>query len=389
LGLTLFKKDNITSYLVGYYFYTDRSPERRGLAPGSPLRAAQNLDMVMVKVGIVGGTGYTGVELLRLLASHEDTEIVAITSRAESGRRVDDLFPNLRGHYDLAFSEPGVAELAACDVVFFATPHNVAMNLVPELLAAGTRVIDLSADYRLRDAALWSRWYGEPHASPEYLAEAVYGLPEVNRAAIAGARLVACPGCYPTSVQLGLIPLLARQLVDPDHLIASAASGVSGAGRQAKIDNLLSEVSDSFKAYGVSGHRHLPEIEQGLADVAGRPVNVTFVPHLLPMIRGIHATLFARLQGDPQDLQAIYESWYADEPFVDVLPAGMFPQTRTVRGANRCQIAVAVPQGRDTVVVMSTIDNLVKGASGQAVQNMNIMLGLPEAMGLRQPGLLP
>ena len=251
----------------------------------------------MVKVGIVGGTGYTGVELLRLLASHERVEIVAITSRAESGRRVDELFPNLRGHYDLAFSEPEVAELAACDVVFFATPHNVAMNLVPELLAAGTRVIDLSADYRLRDAALWSRWYGEPHASPEYLAEAVYGLPEVNRAAIAGARLVACPGCYPTSVQLGLIPLLARQLVDPDHLIASAASGVSGAGRQAKIDNLLSEVSDSFKAYGVSGHRHLPEIEQGLADVAGQPVSVTFVPHLLPMIRGIHATLFARLLG--------------------------------------------------------------------------------------------
>jgi N-acetyl-gamma-glutamyl-phosphate reductase len=263
------------------------------------------------------------------------------------------------------------------------------MNLVPQLLAAGARVIDLSADYRLRDADLWSRWYGEAHASPECLEEAVYGLPEVNRAAIAGARLVACPGCYPTAVQLGLIPLLAHKLVDPERLIANAASGVSGAGRQAKIDNLLSEAADSFKAYGVSGHRHLPEIEQGLADLAGQPVSVTFVPHLLPMIRGIHATLYARLLGDAVDLQALYENWYAGEPFVDVLPAGMFPQTRTVRGANRCQLAVTVPQGRDTVVVMSAIDNLVKGASGQAVQNMNIMLGLPETMGLQQVGLLP
>ncbi len=343
----------------------------------------------MVKVGIVGGTGYTGVELLRLLALHEEAEVVAITSRAESGRRVDDLYPNLRGHYELAFSEPDVRQLAACDIVFFATPHNVAMNLVPELLEAGARVIDLSADYRIRDPQLWSRWYGEPHASPEVLRAAVYGLPEVNRASIAGATLVACPGCYPTSVQLGLIPLLARQVVDPMHLIASSASGVSGAGRQAKVDNLLSEVADSFKAYAVTGHRHLPEIEQGLSDVAGSPVALTFVPHLLPMIRGIHSTLFARRVDTSVDLQALYEDWYADEPFVDVLPEGMYPQTRTVKGANRCQISLQVPQGRDTVVVMSTIDNLVKGASGQAIQNMNIMLGLPEDMGLKQVGLLP
>lgn len=343
----------------------------------------------MVKVGIVGGTGYTGVELLRLLALHEEAEVVAITSRAESGRRVDDLYPNLRGHYDLAFSEPDVDRLAACDIVFFATPHNVAMNLVPALLEAGARVVDLSADYRIADAQLWSQWYGEPHASPELLLQAVYGLPEVNRNDIAGASLVACPGCYPTSVQLGLIPLLARQLVDPLQLIASSASGVSGAGRQAKIDNLLSEVSDSFKAYAVTGHRHLPEIEQGLSAAAGQPVALTFVPHLLPMIRGIHSTLFARFVDASVDLQALYEEWYADEPFVDVLPAGLYPQTRTVKGANRCQISVQVPQDRDTVVVMSTIDNLVKGASGQAIQNMNIMLGLPEDMGLKQVGLLP
>ncbi|MEP4149593.1 MAG: N-acetyl-gamma-glutamyl-phosphate reductase [Halioglobus sp.] len=343
----------------------------------------------MIKVGIVGGTGYTGVELLRLLALHEEAEVVTITSRAESGRRVDELYPNLRGHYDIAFSEPDVAQLAACDIVFFATPHNVAMNLVPELLQAGARVVDLSADYRIRDAELWSRWYGEAHASPDILKQAVYGLPEVNREQIAGATLVACPGCYPTSVQLGLIPLLARGLVDSQHLIASSASGVSGAGRQAKVDNLLSEVSDSFKAYAVSGHRHLPEIEQGLGDVAGTPVQLTFVPHLLPMIRGIHSTLFARLLDTGVDLQSLYEEWYADEPFVDVLPAGMFPQTRTVKGANRCQLSLQIPQDRDTVVVMAAIDNLVKGASGQAIQNMNIMLGLPEDMGLKQVGLLP
>lgn len=343
----------------------------------------------MIKIGIVGGTGYTGVELLRLLALHEDAEVVAITSRAESGRRLDDLYPNLRGHYDLAFSEPDVAQLAACDVVFFATPHNVAMNMVPELLAAGARVIDLSADYRIRDPELWSRWYGEPHASPEILPQAVYGLPELNREQIASASLVACPGCYPTAVQLAMIPLLARGLVDTQHLIASAASGASGAGRQAKVDLLLCEVADSFKAYGVAGHRHLPEIEACMADVAGCPVQLTFVPHMLPMIRGIHSTLFARLVDMSVNLQALYEEWYADEPFVDVLPAGMFPQTRTVKGANRCQIGLQVPQGRDTAVVMSAIDNLVKGASGQAVQNMNIMLGLPEDRGLKQVGLLP
>jgi N-acetyl-gamma-glutamyl-phosphate reductase len=274
-------------------------------------------------------------------------------------------------------------------VVFFATPHNVAMHSVPALLDAGARVIDLSADFRLRDAAVWSQWYGETHACPERLAEAVYGLPEFHREAIAGARLVACPGCYPTAIQLAFAPLLAGDLVDPGQLIASAASGVSGAGRQAKLDNILTEASDNFKAYGAAGHRHQPEIEQSLGDLAGGPVGVTFVPHLLPMIRGIHATCFARLKSPGQDLQAVYERYYADEPFVDVLPAGQHPQTRTVRGANRCQLAVAVPQGRETAVVMATEDNLVKGASGQAIQCMNLMLGLPETDGLAHPGLLP
>ncbi len=342
----------------------------------------------MIKAAIVGGTGYTGVELLRLLVKHTDVALEVITSRAEAGRRVDDLFANLRGHCNLSFSEPDDAALAACDVVFYATPHNVAMNSVPALLEAGTRVIDLSADFRLRDADVWSHWYGEPHACPEVISRAVYGLPEMYRKEIAGARLVACPGCYPTSVQLGFYPLLAAGVVDPDSLVANAASGVSGAGRQAKIDNLLAEASDNFKAYGVAGHRHLPEIEQGLATMAGRPVELTFVPHLLPMVRGILATLYARLTADV-DVQALYEEHYRDEPFVDVLPAGQQPQTRSVRGANHCRLAVTRPLDRNTVVVTVAEDNLVKGASGQAVQAMNIMFGLPETAGLDGIALLP
>jgi N-acetyl-gamma-glutamyl-phosphate reductase len=342
----------------------------------------------VIKVGIVGGTGYTGVELLRLLVAHPQVELRSITSRAESGRRVDDLFPNLRGHCELSFSTPDVSALAACDVVFYATPHNVAMQMVPELLATGVKVIDLSADFRLRDADTWSQWYGEPHACPELLSQAVYALPEVNRQKIAQAQLLACPGCYPTSVQLGFLPLLSAGVVDTRSLIANAASGASGAGRQAKIDNLLAESSDNFKAYGVSGHRHLPEIEQGLEDIAGEPVAVTFVPHLLPVIRGIHATLYARLTSDV-DLQQLFESRYASEPFVDVLPAGQFPQIRSVRGSNMLRLAVTRPQGRDMVVVTVVEDNLVKGASGQAVQAMNIQCGLDETTGLGGIALLP
>jgi N-acetyl-gamma-glutamyl-phosphate reductase len=340
----------------------------------------------------VGGTGYTGVELLRILANHPDAEVVAITSRAEEGLRVDELYPNLRGYLDIRFSHPDPQLLAQCDVVFFATPHNVAMNLVPELLEREVRIIDLSADFRIRDDQLWSKWYGEPHACPDILPSAVYGLPEVNREAIATARLIACPGCYPTSVQLGLIPLLEAKLVNEHSLIANSASGVSGAGRQAKIDNLLSEVSDSYKAYGIAGHRHLPEIEQGLSDVAGSDVQLTFAPHLLPMIRGIHSTLYAQLLDGGHSLekiQALYEERYADEPFVDVLPLGSHPQTRTVKGANTCRLAIHRPQGRDTIVVLSVIDNLVKGASGQAVQNMNIMMGLSETAGLDIVPLMP
>jgi len=343
----------------------------------------------VINVGIVGATGYTGVELLRLLLGHPQVALKVITSRSEAGKPVADLFPNLRGHLDLAFSEPDVDSLASCDVVFFATPHGVAQSQVPELLARGVRIIDLSADFRIRDIAIWEKWYGQTHGSPELVADAVYGLPEVNREAIRGARLIACPGCYPTSVQLGFLPLLEKGLVDPHDLIANAASGATGAGRQAKVDNLFTEVSDNFKAYGVGGHRHLPEIEQGLADIASRDVKVTFVPHLLPINRGIHSTLYATLLDSSVDLQALYEERFANEPFVDVMPAGSLPQVRSVRGSNMCRISVFRPQGRDKVVILVAEDNLVKGASGQGVQNMNILFNLPETLGLDSPALLP
>ena len=344
----------------------------------------------MIKVGIVGGTGYTGVELLRLLAQHPSVEVVTITSRGEAGLPVSTMFPNLRGWIDLAFEDPATANLKGCDVVFFATPNGVAMQQAPSLLDAGVRVIDLAADYRITDIPEWEKWYGMKHASPEWVEKAVYGLPEVNRAAISAARLVANPGCYPTAVQLGFAPLLASGLVDEGNLIADAKSGVSGAGRKAEVSSLFSEAADNFKAYGVPGHRHLPEIRQGLARVAGKEVGLTFVPHLTPLIRGIHATLYARLKSDSDvDFQAVFEKHYVDEPFVDVLPAKSHPETRSVRAANLCRIAVHRPQGGNTLVVLSVIDNLVKGAAGQAVQNMNIMFGLPEKAGLWQLPVLP
>lgn len=343
----------------------------------------------MLKVGIVGGTGYTGVELLRLLAQHPGVELAAITSRSEAGMPVAKMFPNLRGHVDIAFSEPAVDALGNCDVVFFATPHGVAMRQTPELLERGVRVIDLGADFRITDPAVFEKWYALPHSCLDVLREAVYGLPEVNREALRSARVVANPGCYPTAVQLGFLPLLKAGLVDASRLVADAKSGVSGAGRKAEVHALFSEAAESFRAYGVSGHRHLPEISQGLAQMTTQKVGLTFVPHLLPMIRGIHATLYATLIQDGGDLQKLYEETYANEPFVDVMPAGALPETRSVKGANVCRIAVYRPQGGDTVVVLSVIDNLVKGAAGQAVQNMNIMFGLPEATGLTQIALLP
>lgn len=346
--------------------------------------------MKKILVGIVGGTGYTGIELLRLLVLHPHVQLHTITSRGEAGMAVADMFPSLRNLVSLKFEDPATAPLNDCDLVFFATPNGIAMQQAPGLLAAGVRVIDLAADFRIRDVVKWEAWYGMTHASPELLAEAIYGLPELNRDQIKTARLVANPGCYPTAVQLGFMPLLKHGLVDAQHLIADAKSGVSGAGRKAEVHMLMAETSDNFKAYGVAGHRHLPEITQGLQSMQTQPspLSLTFVPHLTPMIRGIHATLYARLT-QQSDLQQIFEESFCDEPFVDVLPANSHVETRSVRGSNMCRISVHRPQGGDMVVVLSVIDNLVKGAAGQAVQNMNLMFGLDERVGLEIVPLLP
>lgn len=354
----------------------------------------------MIKVGIVGATGYTGAELLRLLAVHPEAQVRVITSRSEQGKPVADLYPSLRGIIDLVFSLPDVDQLAQCDVVFFATPHGVAQSMVASILERGVKVIDLSADFRIRDVPTWESWYGQTHGAPELIPQAVYGLPELNREAIASASLIACPGCYPTSVQLGFLPLMEAGCIDINDLIANSASGVSGAGRQASIGALHAEVSDSFKAYAASGHRHLPEIVQGLNDMAlsasgpaggsaDTSVNLTFVPHLLPINRGIHSTLYATLTDLSVDVQALFEARYADEPFVDVLPAGSHPQTNSVRGSNVCRIAVHRPNGGAKVVVLVVEDNLTKGASGQGIQCMNIICGLTENAGLAAPALLP
>jgi N-acetyl-gamma-glutamyl-phosphate reductase len=342
----------------------------------------------MIRAGIVGGTGYTGVELLRILALHPAVEVTAVTSRADAGQRVDKVYPSLRGYCNALFSLPELDNLLACDVVFFATPNGTAMTMAAALLDRGIKVIDLSADFRIKDVKEWEKWYGMEHASPDLIAEAVYGLPEINREAIKQARLIACPGCYPTAVQLGFLPLIETAAIDVGSLIADVKSGVSGAGRKAELSSLMSETGESFKAYGVSGHRHLPEIKQGLQLVAGGNVGLTFVPHLTPMIRGIHATLYGRLT-QSVDLQALFEQRYQDERFVDVLPAGSHADTRNVRGSNRCQIAIHQPQGGDTVVILSVIDNLIKGASGQAVQAMNLVFGLPESQGLETVALYP
>ena len=343
----------------------------------------------MIKAGVIGGTGYTGVELLRLLSTHPEVELAMISSRSQKGVPVSDIFPSLRGRVDLVFSDPAEADLNACNVVFTATPNGVAMTHARDLMANGVRLIDLSADFRIRDLSEWAHWYQLEHACPELVEEAVYGLPEMNRERIRDARLVANPGCYPTAVTLGFLPLLEQGLVDPQNLIADAKSGVSGAGRGAAVATLHGEVADSFKAYGVGGHRHLPEIRQCLAHAAGETVGLTFVPHLLPIIRGIHATLYARLTDTTVDLSELYAERYADEPFVDVMPAGSHPETRSVRGSNYLRLACHQPRGGGVAVILAVEDNLVKGAAGQAVQNMNLMCGFDETTGLQALPLSP
>lgn len=343
----------------------------------------------MINVGIVGGTGYTGAELLRIFAQHPQARVQVLTSRQEAGRRVDALYPNLRGYCDLSYSLPDVAALKHCDAVFFATPHGTAMQMAPELVAAGVKVIDLSADFRLKDTAQFKRWYKLEHSAPDLLKEAVYGLPEIHRAEIRKARVIGNPGCHATAAQLAFLPLLVAGAIELDGLIADSKTGISGAGRELKLGSMYAETADMLRAYAVAGHRHSAEIDQELNAVTGNPVGVTFVPHLTPMIRGIHVTAYARLKDPSVDLQALFETHYRGEPCVDVQPAGEHPETRSVRGANMCRIAVhKAPDGK-TVIVLSVIDNLVKGASGQAVQCFNLMFGMDETLGLQAPPLMP
>ena len=343
----------------------------------------------MIRAGIIGGAGYTGVELLRLLVGHPEVELVAISSRTEKGKAVSDIFPSLRGRLDLSFCDPEESALDQCDVVFAATPNGVAMTHAQSLLDSDTCFIDLSADFRIKDPEIWREWYGMDHACPELIGQAVYGLPEINREQIVGAKLVANPGCYPTAVTLGFTPLLENNLVETSSLIADAKSGVSGAGRGAAVGTLMAETADSFKAYGVNGHRHLPEIRQTLSETAGATVGLTFVPHLVPMIRGIEATLYARLTDTTIDLTALYQERFKSEPFVDVMSSGSLPETRSVRGSNQVQISCFRPQGGDIAVIIVVEDNLVKGAAGQAVQNMNLMFGFNETTGLMNLALWP
>ena len=352
-----------------------------------PITALSAMARSTIKAAIIGGAGYTGAELLRLLAGHSGVQVVAVSARQQAGQPVARVLPQLRGASELSFGTP--EETAACgaDAVFFATPPGVAMAMAPPLLEAGARVVDLSPDFRLRDAALWEKWYGCPHGCPELLAEAVYGLTEYRRQEVAGARLVANPGCYPTAILLGLLPLLEAGAVEAGALFAAAASGLSGAGRRAEASYLLTEAGESMGAYAAAGHRHLPEIEQMLRE-ADADAMLSFVPHLAPMSRGLHATLLASIRGRP-DLQGIFEARYAGEPFVEVLPAGIYPRTGTLRGGNLCRLAVEQPQGRNAAVVLCAIDNLVKGAAGQAIQNMNLMFGCDETEGLSTAGLAP
>ena len=352
-----------------------------------------NMDKI-IKVGIVGGTGYTGVELLRMLTLHPNAKVTMITSRKEAGTRLDAMFPSLRGRCDLVFGDTATADLTQCDVVFYATPHGVAMADAPKMVAAGVKIIDLAADFRFKDLAVFEQWYKMPHSCPDLAAEAAYGLVELNRDAIKKARIVGNPGCYPTTMQLGFHPLLKAGIVDASSLIAACASGVSGAGKKAEVDYLFTEAGDSFKAYGVSGHRHHPETEARLQTMTGDPVRLLFTPHLVPMIRGMHSTLYSRLNTkglalSNEQLQALFVDAYKGEAFVDVMPFGSMPDTRSTRGSNTLRLSLHRPQNGDALVVLVVQDNLVKGAAGQAVQCMNLMFGVPETAGLLTLPLSP
>jgi N-acetyl-gamma-glutamyl-phosphate reductase len=342
-----------------------------------------------LKVGIIGGSGYTGIELLRLLHQHPGAEVHAITSRALQGKKLYEVFPNMHGMSDLSYLLPDDEKLFECDVVFFATPHGVAMNSAGLFLERNIKVIDLGADFRITDSAIWSKWYNMEHTQESLLNEAVYGQPEIKRSAIKDARLIANPGCYPTAVILALKPLLENSLIDPSNIIADCKSGASGAGRNANQATLLCEITESFKPYGVSGHRHFPEIKQELESISGGTIGLTFTPHLVPMSRGIEATIYTDLIDSDADILSCYEKAYENEEFVKILPEGVYPETRSVKSSNYCQISIQYVEHSNKLVIMSVIDNLGKGAAGQAIQNMNLMFGLDEKEGLLEIGLLP
>ena len=342
----------------------------------------------MLKIGIVGASGYTGEELARILSRHSEVELTVATSRKFAGQKLADVFPNLRSVVDITLEDLGPDELVSrADLFFTAVPHQTAMNIVPKLLQAGCKVVDLSADFRISDAAVYEEWY-QAHSAPEYLAQAVYGLPEINREKIEKSSLVANPGCYPTSIILGTAPLLKSGLIDAESIIADSKSGTSGAGRAAQVGSLFCEVNDGFRAYKVGAHRHTPEIEQEISLLAGKPVTISFTPHLLPISRGILSTIYANLNDgvDTAAVAAAYDEFYRDEYFVRLCPSGIYPATQYVRGGNFCDIGFKVDLRTGRLVILSAIDNLVKGAAGQAVQNMNLMCGFAESEGL---GIVP
>jgi N-acetyl-gamma-glutamyl-phosphate reductase len=347
---------------------------------------------ILIKVGIIGSTGYTGAELVRLLSRHPEAEIVGLTSRTYSGEPYWRVFPHLKGCTDLQCEELDLPRLVdRADLIFTALPHGLSMEAAREVVSRGKKLIDLGADFRFREATVYESWYRVTHTAEELLGRAVYGLPEINREAIRGADLVANPGCYPTASVLGLAPLLVKDLIDIREIVIDAKSGVSGAGRGFSLKTHFSETSENFQAYGVAVHRHTPEIEEQLSRLAGSEITVSFTPHLVPMVRGILATIYTRstVLSDPDELYALYADFYRDEPFVRVLPPGVLPQTKAVAGTNHCDIALVPDLRTGRLVILSAIDNLVKGASGQAVQNMNLVFGLEETTGLLFPGVYP
>ena len=341
-----------------------------------------------LRASIFGGTGYTGVELVRLLLNHPNVEIYQITSRNDKGKRTDEIYPSLRGILDNVLISPEDADLKNVDIIFFATPNGVAMEFANDLIAGGKKVIDLAADFRIKDQAVWEKWYGMKHKSSGLISEAVYGLPEINRDSIKKAKLIANPGCYPTAIQLALIPLLKMKLINPINIIADAKSGISGAGRNSESKLLMAEADEDFRAYGIGGHRHLPEIEENLSNICEDNVKLTFVPHLVPMIRGIHATIYVECKKE-FEAQSVYDQFYAKEPFVDIMRANMVPNTKSVRASNFCRISFHKEKNSNKLIIFSVIDNLVKGAAGQAIQNMNIMFDFPETAGINFVPLTP